>query len=343
VCPNTKMILIDAVYVNAGGGKVLFRELLAELRHAPGVTLLLDARLEGLDTAGYETVVVEPGEMSRLTFYKEKRHELERVLCFGNVPPPCRLSAEVAVYFHNILLCAPVAAIGLRKRWLSALKMAYIRLMSRNADFFMVQSPAVKHALGHRLPGTATIMELPFYPVRPINFAGASNLSGRWNRYAYVSNGYAHKNHAILLEAWQNLARHGFYPELHLTVTDDYPSLRSKIETARGSGCQIVNHGYTDVSNLYRDCGYQIYPSLAESFGLGLVEAAESGCAILASDLPYVQQVVIPYATFDPCSSAEIEALVIATHGKPAIPSEVLVKSQLPRLGAWIKSGQPLK
>jgi hypothetical protein len=337
------MILIDAVYINTGGGKVLLRELLTELRHAPGVALLLDTRLEGLDTSGYETFVVGPGERSRLTFYKDKRHELERVLCFGNVPPPCRLNASVAVYFHNILLCAPVAAIGLRKRWVSAMKMAYIGFMSRNADFFLVQSPMVKHALACRLPGAATILQLPFYPVRPIHSAGVPNLSGRWDRYAYVSNGYAHKNHGILLEAWQNLARHGVYPELHLTVTDDYPKLRSKIETARGYGCQIVNHGHTDVSKLYRDCGYQIYPSLAESFGLGLVEAAENGCAILASDLPYVQQVVRPHATFDPCSSAEIEALVIATYGKPAIPSEVLVNSQLPRLGAWIKSGQSLK
>lgn len=333
------MILIDAVYINTGGGKVLLLELLAALRGAADVALLLDSRLEGLDTAGFTTFVVAPGEVGRARFYKEHGKRHGRVLCFGNVPPPVRLEADVAVYFHNVLLCEPIAEIGRRRRWLSAIKMAYIRLMSRNADRFLVQSPAVKSALANRLPAATEIIELPFYPSRPSGAGDTSDCPGRWNRYAYVSNAYAHKNHVTLLEAWERLACRGVYPELHLTVSGDHPQLYAKIEKLRAKGGLVVNHGFTEAAKVYGACGYQIYPSLAESFGLALVEAAEAGCAILAADRPFVRQVVNPLATFDPHSAAAIEQVVLLTYGKRATPSQVVVDNHLLRLAAWVRNG----
>lgn len=333
------MVLIDAVYINTGGGKVLLLELLAALRGAADITLLLDSRIEGLDTAGFTTFVVAPGEFSRACFYRQHGKRLERVLCFGNVPPPVRLKADVAVYFHNMLLCEPIAEIGQRRRWLASLKMAYIRFMSRNADRFLVQSSVVRSALARRIPSVAEIIEVPFYPSCSPSAGDGADLQERWNRYAYVSNAYFHKNHGVLLDAWERLACRGIYPELHLTISGDHPQLYAKIERVRARGGLVVNHGFTEASTIYRACGYQIYPSLAESFGLALVEAAEAGCAILASERTFVRQVVNPLATFDPNSASAIEEVVLRTYGKHASASEVVVLNQLSRLTNWVRNG----
>ena len=333
------MVLIDAVYINTGGGNVLLLEFLAALRGTTDVALVLDSRLVGFDVSGFTTFVVAPGEVSRARFYTQHGKRLERVLCFGNVPPPIRLEADVAVYFHNMLLCEPIAEIGQRRRWLASLKMAYIRFMSRNADRFLVQSPVVRSALARRLPSVAEIIEVPFYPSRSPSAGDGADPQERWNRYAYVSNAYLHKNHGVLLDAWERLACRGIYPELHLTISGDHPQLYAKIERVRARGGLVVNHGFTEASTVYRACGYQIYPSLAESFGLALVEAAEAGCAILASDRPFVRQVVNPLATFDPNSASAIEEVVLRTYGKHASASEVVVPNQLSRLTNWVRNG----
>ena len=62
------MILIDAVYINDGGGKVLLQELLGRLRGQTKCTLLRDVRMQGVDTSGYEVIVIPSRELARRAF-----------------------------------------------------------------------------------------------------------------------------------------------------------------------------------------------------------------------------------------------------------------------------------
>ena len=333
------MILIDAVYINDGGGKVLLQELLGRLRGQTKCTLLRDVRMQGVDTSGYEVIVIPSRELARRAFYRLHRERLTRVFCFGNVPPPVRLRAEVAVYFHNVLLCSAFKNATWREEFVGMLKMRYIRWLRSHADVFLVQTGLVRSALARELGSDVRISELPFYPARRHVAASVEPAEERWSRYAYVSNGYPHKNHARLIAAWEMLAKRGVYPELHLTLYGEWKGLYQQLEKARSVGARITNHGFTDSQLLYQACGYQIYPSVAESFGLGLVEAAEAGCAILASNRPFVRQVVNPLATFDPNSASAIEEVVLRTYGKHASASEVVVPNQLSRLTNWVRNG----
>lgn len=61
-----------------------------------------------------------------------------------------------------------------------------------------------------------------------------------------------------------------------------------------------------DLSALYKNCEFFIYPSLYEGFGIPPLEAMKSGCAVIASDIPSLQEVcaeavlyVDPYDTED--------------------------------------------
>ncbi len=325
------MVLVDAMYVNKGGGRSLLMELLRRLGTGRSVTLLKDPRLPALALPGVEVVEAGSGETARRRFYRSQGDRFTRVLCFGNVPPPRRLRAEVGVYFHNMTLLRGLRDGGL----LSAVKMAYVSWRSPHADFFLVQSPSVRRALEARLPRGVRVHEAPFY-AHPAPIPGPDRLDeGRWSRFAYVSDAYPHKNHAALLGAWKILADRGLRPELHLTVYGPYPATLRLIDAARSQGVRVFNHGFVDASELYRRCGYQVYPSRLESFGLGLVEAAESGCALLASELPFVHEVVEPLATFDPLSPASIADAVAAVAGRPAPASRVKVADRGARILDW--------
>ena len=333
------MILIDAVYINAGGGKALLQALLGMMRGRTDVALLRDIRAEGLDTCGLRVFDLPHGERARARFYAAHAGQIRRALCFGNVPPPRRLAATTTVYFHNMLLCQSERDLGWPLTLHCWLKMAYIRYRRGNADGFLVQSTVVAEALRGRLGAGVEIRVAPFYAP---SLGAAADSPGRWGRYAYVSNASPHKNHGRLLEAWRRLAVEGIRPELHLTIHGDFPELDRQLTLARAAGAQVINHGFTDPRALYALCGFQIYPSLSESFGLGLVEAAEAGCAVIASDRSYARSVIEPLSTFDPMSVDDIAAAVGRTYNRPAVPSVVTTPNRLDDIVRWLASGEPI-
>ena len=80
-------------------------------------------------------------------------------------------------------------------------------------------------------------------------------------------------------------------------------ALLNRLEEAVNAGVKIVNHGFIpteELSVLYQQSKATVYPSYNESFGLGLVEAMEAGCDVIASDRPFVYSICEPSEVFDP-------------------------------------------
>ncbi len=327
------MILIDATYINSGGGLVLLKELLVHLRGRGDFALLRDIRVSDLDTCGWTVFDLPPRESARRNFYRRYEARLTKVFCLGNVPPPVRLAVPVVTYFHNLLLCQPYPGETWGLRLDSWMKMRYIRYRQGHTDAFWVQSTLVAQALRAAL-GTSMPLEVnPFY--RPTKLLTYSDPS-RFQKFGYVSDGHPHKNHLRLLAAWQQLAEKGLYPELHLTVGSTHASLLQAIAQAQAKGLKVINHGHTRAELIYQACGYQIFPSVLESLGLGLIEAAEAGSAILAPNLPYVSAVVRPWRTFDPYEATSIATVVAACVNQPAPASEVLISNERSFICDWL-------
>ena len=61
-----------------------------------------------------------------------------------------------------------------------------------------------------------------------------------------------------------------------------------------------------NINNFQIILGYLIYPSLNESFGLPLIEAAQLDLVIIASDLPYVNEIISNYYSFNPLDINDI-------------------------------------
>jgi glycosyltransferase involved in cell wall biosynthesis len=74
-----------------------------------------------------------------------------------------------------------------------------------------------------------------------------------------------------------------------LTFGKDFNDLNSIKEIRIKKGFPIINHGFIPRDKLgmiYGRAAFSIYPSLTESFGMGIVEAIENQCNIIGSDLP---------------------------------------------------------
>jgi glycosyltransferase involved in cell wall biosynthesis len=75
------------------------------------------------------------------------------------------------------------------------------------------------------------------------------------------------------------------------------------IELKKNMGYPITNIGFvgrTELQKAYLSSEFLIFPSLAESFGLGLIEAIECGCKVIGADLPYTYEVCEPSIIFNP-------------------------------------------
>ena len=94
----------------------------------------------------------------------------------------------------------------------------------------------------------------------------------------------------------------------------------------------IENHGLVNPKILFDTCRYQIYPSLKESFGLGLIESVQYQTEIIGANLPYLTEVVNPLTTFNPYNADELCSTVIdilKNDSKSTFVSSLKVKSCL--------------
>ena len=326
------MILIDATYINNGGGKVLLDYLVEELEKNKLLTpyYLLDKRIESEynNIPENRKTIIKPSFISRHSFYVKRGKMFDKIFILSNLPPTIKVDVKVYTYFHNVLFFDIPENYPLKQKISKWIKGNAVKWLANNTTSFWVPSNHVKDLLKNNIKG-ASIEVLPFY--RNIK---KGNVERKEGEFCYISNATSHKNHYNLIKAWKivNQKRPEF--QLHLTVTNEYPDLISEIEKAIAEDdVKIINHGWINPSDLYQSCVAQVYPSLRESFGLGLVEAVELGCDVIAPDLPYVEDVITPSGYFDPLDISSIAAAVLSYDRKNnASRSKVNIENELPKM-----------
>lgn len=298
------MILIDAIYINNSGGKVLLDYLIECLEKEDcTVFYLFDKRIENNHPQIKITNKVqflEAGLWNRYIFYKANKFNFTKVLCFGNLPPSIKLAIPVYTYFHQPLFIKipnNVTIINKLKIWL---KTAILNILKTHTDYWIVQSENVKNGLVKKYSlKHSSVIVIPFYP--PLINSG--NFIRKKNSFAYISNGGIHKNHIKLIEAFRIFYDKFHIGELQLTISDDFPELIETMEILQKKEYPIINYGFIkrdDLAKIYATSEFLIFPSLAESFGLGIVEAIDKGCKVIGSNLPYMHAVCKPSIVFNP-------------------------------------------
>jgi glycosyltransferase involved in cell wall biosynthesis len=128
----------------------------------------------------------------------------------------------------------------------------------------------------------------------------------------YPANGWAHKNHARLLDAFALLLRER--PELRLVLTGS--GLESLPATP---GVEVLGHVSRDeLVRLYQTAAALVFPSLYEGFGLPPLEAMACGCPVAAARAGALPETCGDAARyFDPTEPEEIASAVLDVLADP--------------------------
>jgi glycosyltransferase involved in cell wall biosynthesis len=300
------MILIDALYVNNGGGKILLDYLISELlkNNTDNIYFLFDNRIkdEYMHLPLRNKIFIKPSLINRHIFYLKNKNTFSRVFAFGNIPPTVKMKCEVITYFQNVILLD----IGYKNINLE-LKKIFFKLLRNYTNYWFVQTNNVKNLLEQNKIQPDKIKVFPFF-----EHHSSKLLTNKLHdyRFIYVSSGEEYKNHKNLFLAFKEFNKEFPTVELIVTISNNYKDLISLINNYNRCGTNInniSNISHQDLLKKYNDIDLVIYPSLKESFGLGLIEAAQFNLPIITADLNYVYDVIEPVEVFNPY---EIESIL---------------------------------
>ncbi|KVV13972.1 glycosyltransferase [Flavobacterium sp. TAB 87] len=328
------MLLIDAVYINVGGGKVLLDYLIEELEKTSAqIVYLFDSRIKEKHPVIKKSntiFYIEAGLLSRFKFYKANKNTFEKILCLGNIPPMVAQNCEVITYFHNPMYLDVPEDFNFIEKFKYSLKVSIIKFF-KNTTSWWVQSDLIKTSFINKFKvSESKVIIKPFYP--PFKELVPNVPVRKKHTYLYVSNATPNKNHIRLLEAFCAFYDKYRVGELTVTISKDYPIVLKAINDKITLGYPIINTGFIkrdDLKLLYLQNEYLVFPSLAESFGLGLVESIENGCKVLGADLPYTYAVCEPSLVFDPYNVSLIYNTFIRTIQEDLKPSVSKIENKI--------------
>ena len=329
------MILLDSLYINNSGGKVLLTYLIKELeRHNLPVFYLFDQRVsyDYQDISAERKLYLKASLKQRFLFYTKNKNRFTTVLCFGNLPPSIPLEAKVFTYFHQQLFISLPKDAPLLQKVLFRLKRIIFRFLINNTDYWLLQTDLINRRFVDKFKvDSSKVITMPFYP----KLQEDNTIVRKKHTYIYISNGADHKNHKRLIDTFCRFYDSYKTGNLTLTIGDEFVELQRYIENKQKLNYPIQNIGFVNREELikvYRSSEFLIYPSLAESLGLGLVEAIENGCKVIAANLPYTFAVCNPSLTFNPLDENSIfQALKDSLH-ENIQPSNVKINNNINKL-----------
>lgn len=329
-------LFLDAINIHTGGGAVLLDGLLASDFGFGSTILIVDRRYEPPDgwPLGLTVRRVEPSLLGRVRasrWIARSTRPDDDLVCLGNLPPLFRVPCRTALFIQNRYLLdrSSLARFPLPIATRLRVERLWLRFRSAAIHRFAVQTASMRRLLeSSSLASGRPISVLPFMAemVSP-NCEQISATGGAG--FIYVASGEPHKNHKVLLDAWRLLAGEGLFPKLLLTVdTQRFPALaRAIVDGKSRDGLDIANLetlGRNDLAIEYSKAAALIYPSLLESFGMPLIEAQQWGLPIIAPELDYVRDVVVPTETFDASSALSLARAVKRFLGRPEQPARPL-------------------
>lgn len=326
---SDKPILIDALHICMGGGLMILNHLVNNLvKRKVNFVLLKDNRCPELESEDNveDIVVLPPKFINRYKYYKHHKNDFRTVLCFGNIPPPIKLSVTVHTYLHNVSLLIIPKDYGFKLKLLAYLKKLVLKYLIKNTTDWVVQTTNTSTLLRNDLKNTKQpIFIYPFYFL-PEKLTQYKNEAQRKD-YVFVGERTNAKGHQYLIEAWVKLHRKGVKPKLHLTMRSNL-----WVKDAIAEGVNIENHGhipFDQVIELYHKSKATIYPSLNESLGLGLIEAMAGGCDVIGCNLPYTHAICQPSCLFEAADPDSIVDAVLEYEYGHNTKTKPLVKDMI--------------
>jgi glycosyltransferase involved in cell wall biosynthesis len=314
------------LHPGGGGGGVLLRALLPalapHLAHAfVDTRFLATARALIPDVPLTAVAPLPHARVAALRALPRFAKAGDRLFCFNNAPPLGRSPAHTILCIRSPFLVPDAMPV----RWSARgrLRLAFERLLLRlgraHVDEFWVQTERMAEAFAPAAAGRPVHVR-PFFDLAIPETARADSSVMREPQFFYPAAGYSYKNHALLYRAWGVLAASGVRPRLEVTL-DARTHARRLAEAGMDKGAaNIINLGplaREEALARLEASDALIFPSLAESFGVPMLEAAALGRPVLAPELGYVRDVCVPAQTFDPHDARSLANAVRRFMGHP--------------------------
>jgi glycosyltransferase involved in cell wall biosynthesis len=317
-------LVVNSTNIHSGGGLTLLEELISSLDEKYSGYLLLDARMP-LQINIPKTFVVRqyaPTLFGRLRGEWDLKNIIRAgdiILCFGNLPPLFNVKGKIIVFIQNRYLVENICLKEFKfySRMRIRIERMWLRLRKNCIGKCLVQTKTMQRLVIDRIDIKPEI--LTFVGIcstnKPSSYASSRDRSKKEFDFIYVASGEPHKNHRLLIKAWELLASEDIRPTLCLTLDRyRYDHLFSWINfRKKNSDLNIICVGempHQNLYHLYEKSQALIYPSLFETVGLPLIEAKSMGIPVIAGELDYVRDVVDPDHTFNPSSAQSIACSV---------------------------------
>lgn len=288
-------MIVYAVNIHTGGGKVLLDTLIADQPFGSITKVYADARyIPPADKPSHVKVIaIKPTLLSRLyaeiRLYNDQDFTADKqVLFFGNLPPLFRpffsvnRNKKFILYLQNAFLIVsfkyPKNTIkeGIR---LSVEKL-WLHIFNSNVDEIWVQTQWMKEQTQLSLGSNKEIKVAPFLPKLP----KYENLAVRRYKFLYVGSLAKHKALDVFLTALQSLDN-GLTKKISVCVVLD--SATNDIEVLNQLKLKNIeidlftSANREDLFKIYQNSQYLVCTSRIESYYLPIYEAHHFGCTIV--------------------------------------------------------------
>lgn len=286
-------MILYAINVNSGGGKVLLDELLINQKFGKITTLFLDQRYvfpKEIAQSSYNIYRVKPRLLSRwlaeVQLWKvSKRLKNEDILCFGNLPPALRLSTKTIVYLQNAFLLPSVRIPrdSLKTFCRYVYERNFFNFFIKNADEIWVQTNWMKRNL---LKTKKPIFIRPFLPDFP---KVDLSIVKRYD-FITVSGNAKHKMLFELLVEWEKMPIDG--PNLLIVTETPNSKISNLINSTKNKKIHFAfNASREDIFNYYQQSKILIATSRVESFCLPIYEALHFKLPIIATKSEFSMEI----------------------------------------------------
>lgn len=306
-------MIIYAINVHSGGGKVLLDELIEFKTFGNPEILFLDSRYVfpgGVNEESFKVFRIKPNLISRIMaefkLRKISKNRQGYILAFGNMPPAFRMQIKTVVYLQNafVLPSSPLPQDSIKVKARCMFEKIWFKLFKKNVDEFWVQTKWMRDSMCNSVKQSTIV--LPFLPHFPVFDNKNKSID-----FLTVTSSQRHKNLINFLKgAIESRLRNVKF----VIVTD---STNSKID-------QLINQMkingqdvriYTKASrretlSLMNSSRYVVITSTIESFCLPLHEALHYNANIISGNFSFILEYTKPSFTINPLDSSTIaEAL----------------------------------
>ncbi len=229
------------------------------------------------------------------------------VLYFCSFPPLTKNHNSV-VYFHSAFFTNPFVYLKDSKITKSTklkriLVYFLIKYFHKNVDYFFCQTKQIENNLKLNFRNIR-VLQRPFFNDVDIMVTKFKKEKHLKYDFFYPATPDVHKNYFRLFDAVRII---GKFQKVVICVTIDLNSIQylnylKEVNNELGYEA-ILNVGRVnreDILKLYCESRAMVFPSLEESLGLPLIEAAYLNCPIVGSNLPFIYDVVENPIVFDP-------------------------------------------